>query len=84
MHKNDVQVENLKAAHLKDGIAHTRFMYWLKTNSGEFPVTELSASQKLEEFRAMQNGFIGPSLHRSVLMGSMVRSFITVPMKKVM
>lgn len=59
--KNDVQVENLKAAHLKDGIAHTRFMYWLKTNSGEFPVTELSASQKLEEFRAMQNGFIGPS-----------------------
>lgn len=59
MHKNDVQVENLKAAHLKDGIAHTRFMYWLKTNSGEFPVTELSASQKLEEFRAMQNGFIG-------------------------
>ncbi|WP_456082028.1 aminopeptidase P family protein [Mediterraneibacter sp.] len=59
--KNDVQVENLKAAHLKDGIAHTRFMYWLKTNSGEFPVTELSASQKLEEFRAMQDEFIGPS-----------------------
>lgn len=59
--KNDVQIENLKAAHLKDGIAHTRFMYWLKTNSGEFPVTELSASQKLEEFRAIQDGFIGPS-----------------------
>lgn len=59
--KNDVQVENLKAAHLKDGIAHTRFMYWLKTNSGKFPVTELSASQKLEEFRAMQDEFIGPS-----------------------
>ena len=28
--KNDVEIENIKKAHVKDGVAHTKFMYWLK------------------------------------------------------
>ena len=28
--KNDTEAENIRKAHLKDGIAHTRFMYWVK------------------------------------------------------
>ncbi len=59
--KNDVEVENIKKAHIKDGVAHTKFMYWLKTNIGKIEITELSASAKLEEFRGEQEHFLWPS-----------------------
>lgn len=59
--KNDVEVENIKKAHIKDGVAHTKFMYWLKKNVGKIEMTELSASDKLEEFRAEQDNFLWPS-----------------------
>ncbi len=59
--KNDVEAENIRNAHIKDGIAHTKFMYWLKTNIGKETITELSASAKLEELRGMQEHFMGPS-----------------------
>ena len=59
--KNPVEAENIKKAHIKDGIAHTKFMYWLKNNIGKEKITELSASEKLEEFRGMQEDFLGPS-----------------------
>ncbi len=59
--KNDTEAENFRRAHLKDGIAHTRFMYWLKTNIGKMPMTELSVSDKLEGFRSEQEGYLGAS-----------------------
>lgn len=59
--KNDTEVENIRKAHIKDGIAHTKFMYWLKKNVGKIEMTELSASDKLEEFRAEQGDFLWPS-----------------------
>ncbi len=59
--KNDVEVENIRKAHLKDGVAHTKFMYWLKQNVGKIQITEMSASEKLEELRAEQGDFISPS-----------------------
>ena len=59
--KNDTEAENIRKAHLKDGIAHTRFMCWLKKNIGKIPMTEMSASAKLEEFRSEQEGYLGAS-----------------------
>ena len=59
--KNDTEAANLRRAHLKDGVAQTRFMYWLKKNIGKIPMTERSVSAKLEEFRAQQDGYIGAS-----------------------
>lgn len=59
--KNDTEAENIRKAHLKDGIAHTRFMYWVKKNIGKIPMTEISASDKLEEFRSEQEGYLGAS-----------------------
>lgn len=59
--KNAVEIENIKKAHVKDGVAHTKFMYWLKHQVGKETITEMSASDKLEEFRACQEGFIRPS-----------------------
>lgn len=59
--KNPTEIENIKNAHIKDGIANTKFMYWLKQNVGKEKITEMSASNKLEELRAQQEGFIRPS-----------------------
>lgn len=44
--KNDTEVKNIRNAHIKDGVAHTKFMYWLKKNIGKQEITELSASDK--------------------------------------
>lgn len=59
--KNPTEIKNIKNAHIKDGIANTKFMYWLKQNIGKEKITEISASNKLEELRAQQEGFIRPS-----------------------
>ena len=53
--KNDVEIEATKNAHLKDGIAVTKFMYWLKQNIGQIELNELSISDKLFEFRQQQD-----------------------------
>ncbi len=59
--KNETQAENLRKAHLKDAVAHIKFMYWLKKNIGRVEITELSASARLEGLRAEQEHFLGPS-----------------------
>lgn len=62
--KNDIEKENIKKAHIKDAIAHTKFMYWLKKSVDDGSInnqTEISASAKLEEFRTQQEGYLGPS-----------------------
>lgn len=56
--KNDIEIENLFKSHIKDGVAFTKFMYWLKTNIGKIPMSEISASDYLEDCRKAQDGFI--------------------------
>lgn len=59
--KNPVEVENERKAHIKDGVAVTKFIYWLKKNVGKQKVTERTAAAKLEEFRMAQENYIEPS-----------------------
>lgn len=59
--KNPVEIENERRAHIKDGVAVTKFMYWLKQNIGRMPLTEITASRHLEELRRQQEGYLGPS-----------------------
>ncbi len=59
--KNEVEIDNLIKAHIKDGVAVTKFIYWVKTNVGKIPMTELSASEYLENCRKAQEGYIEPS-----------------------
>lgn len=59
--KNQTEMENLRKAHLKDGIAVTRFMYWLKKNVGKQPMTEISAAEYIEQLRKENEHFIEPS-----------------------
>ncbi len=59
--KNDVELENVREAHIKDGIAITKFMHWVKTRYDKEPITELSSAAKLTELRAAQDGYISDS-----------------------
>ena len=59
--KNEVEVENMKKANLKDSVAHVRFMKWVKENVNKEVITEMSASDKLDEFRKEMGNFIRPS-----------------------
>lgn len=56
--KNPVELQNLRNAHVEDGVAFTKFMYWLKTNIGKIPMTEITASDYLEQCRRQRNGFL--------------------------
>ncbi|AXU79837.1 TPA: aminopeptidase P family protein [Clostridioides difficile] len=61
--KNEVELENIRNSHIKDGVAFTKFMYWLKKNVGKMEITEISATQKLEDLRREQEGFFEPSFN---------------------
>ena len=66
----------MRTAHIRDGVAVTRFMYWLKKRMENYdaekkrmenydaerdPETEISTAEKLESFRKMQPHYMGPS-----------------------
>lgn len=59
--KNPDEIDAEISAHIKDGVAVTRFMYWLKRAIGHERITEISAAEKLEEFRRMGGGYLGQS-----------------------
>jgi Xaa-Pro aminopeptidase len=59
--KNKVEIANIGQAMVKDGIALTKFFYWLEENSVSLLHTELSLAEKLNALRYEQAGYIGPS-----------------------
>ena len=59
--KNPVEIENMKKAHIKDGVAMTKFIYWLKHNIGKIQITEVSAQKYLDHLRFLQPGNLGLS-----------------------
>ena len=61
--KNEVEIANTRVAMAKDGAAITRFIKWVKENVATSEITELSAADKLKEFRAEQTGFVGESFN---------------------
>lgn len=59
--KNETEICNLRTAHLKEGIAFTRFMYRLKTGAGTELMTEQSAAEYLDTLRREQEHYLGQS-----------------------
>ncbi|MDA0231070.1 MAG: M24 family metallopeptidase [Proteobacteria bacterium] len=59
--KNAVELNGIRAAHLRDGLALTRFLCWLSGLDGSEEVTELMAVAKLAAFRAGGAHYRGPS-----------------------
>ena len=61
--KNKTEIDNTRRAHVKDAVAMCKFMYWLKTNVGKIPMTEISASDHLEKLRREQEGLLDLSFN---------------------
>ncbi len=59
--KNKTEIENIGNAMVEDGVALTRFFYWFYCNSGKLKMTENSLSDKLLEYRAEHEDFLGQS-----------------------
>ena len=55
--KSKNEIKNMKAAHIIDGIALTKYLFWLKKNFRKKKITEISGSQKLFGFRKKNNKF---------------------------
>jgi Xaa-Pro aminopeptidase len=59
--KNRVEQDGMRAAHVRDGVAMVKFLRWLDENIGRTRITEISAADRLEEFRAEGDLFQGLS-----------------------
>ncbi len=59
--KNPVELANMEKMYLKDSLALTKFIRWLKTNIGKMEITEITAADRLEEFRREVPEFLGLS-----------------------
>tara|TARA_Y100000591_G_C21851766_1_gene712175 strand:+ start:1845 stop:3560 length:1716 start_codon:yes stop_codon:yes gene_type:complete len=55
--KSKREIQNIKKAHIYDGIALTKYLFWLKNNFLKKKITELSASEKLFKFRKRNSAF---------------------------
>ena len=60
--KNEVEINNMKLAHIKDGAALTKFLYWIKQEKN-FGFDELFLEKKLESFRKKNKDYIYPSFN---------------------
>ena len=58
--KNKIEIHNMKKSHVLDGVALTKFIYWIK-NVNKKRITEVDAQNKLEKFRKMNKNFLYPS-----------------------
>ncbi|XP_054167051.1 xaa-Pro aminopeptidase 1-like [Oppia nitens] len=59
--KNSVEIEGMKRAHIKDAVALCEFFAWLEEEVSNGDVDEISAANKLEQFRREQEDFVGLS-----------------------
>ena len=61
--KNKTEISNTKIAHLFDGIALTKFIFWLKNNYRKTKITEVSAQNKLENYKKQNKNYLYPSFN---------------------
>ncbi|MDO4763563.1 MAG: aminopeptidase P family protein [Flavobacteriaceae bacterium] len=59
--KNETELEGFRKVMVRDGVAMVKFLYWLKNNVGKEPMTEYSIGEKLRNFRAEGENFVGES-----------------------
>ncbi len=67
--KNKLEIQSMKNAHIKDGVALTKFIYWIK-NSNKKKITETKAQNKLERFRKLDRNYLFPSFNTIAGAGS--------------
>ena len=58
--KNKAEIKNMINAHILDGVALTKFLFWIKKINKK-KITEVEAAKKLENFRKLNKNFLYPS-----------------------
>ena len=61
--KNNVEIKNSIKSHIADGVALTKFIYWIKNNINKIKITEISAEKKLESLRKKNKKYKFPSFN---------------------
>ena len=67
--KNSQEIKHMIEAHKKDGLALTKFIYWIK-NINKKTITEVEAQNKLEKFRKLSKDYLFPSFNTIAGSGS--------------
>ena len=67
--KNSTEIRNMINAHIEDGLALTRFIYWIK-HENKRKITEVDAQNKLEKFRKLNKNYLFPSFNTIAGAGS--------------
>ena len=60
--KNSSEIKHMINAHIEDGIALTKFIYWIK-NINKKKITEINSQEKLEKFRKLNKNYLSPSFN---------------------
>jgi Xaa-Pro aminopeptidase len=60
--KNKVEIKNMIDCHVSDGVALTKFLYWMKEKNKK-KITEYQAQNKLESFRKRNKNYLFPSFN---------------------
>jgi len=58
--KNSSEIKHMINAHIEDGVALTKFIYWIK-NINKKKITEINSQEKLEKFRKLNKNYLSPS-----------------------
>ncbi len=61
--KNQVEIEGFRKACIQDGVAMTRFFFWLERELASRPVSETEAAEKLSGLRALCPDYVSDSFH---------------------
>ena len=67
--KNTTEIKNMINTHISDGVALTKFLFWMKKKRN-FNLTEIDAEKKLENFRKKNIKFLYPSFNTIAGSGS--------------
>ncbi|GFT80985.1 xaa-Pro aminopeptidase 1 [Nephila pilipes] len=59
--KNEQEIESSRSAHIKDAVTLCEFYCWLSKDINYGNVTEIDAAKKLEDFKRLQDNYVGPS-----------------------
>jgi len=60
--KNSSEIKHMINAHIEDGVALTKFIYWIK-NINKKKITEINSQEKLEKFRKLNKNYLSPSFN---------------------
>jgi len=60
--KNSSEIRHMVNAHIEDGLALTKFIFWIK-NTNKKKITEIDAQNKLEKFRKLNKNYLFPSFN---------------------